>query len=365
MASVIQIGGKWRAQVRRSGERAQCKTFLTKAAAEAWARAREVDIDKGLSTGRIDCTIGEVFAAYRGERAKSARPIKDKSNEFYQLRKLEKTLGHHKVSKLQTTDLIGFAMQRRDEGAIAWTVNQDVTKLGTVLKYGAGALNTAFPDIVGPARARLTYLGLIGPGGRRDRRPTPGELAAVLRYFAEHKGRKFGDGARRAAAVEVASISAMRIGEICALRWSDIDESKRIAVCMRKHPRLGKTRELVPLLPRAWDIIQAQPRDCDRPFPFLAGTMSTDFTQAVRALGFSDLKLHDLRHEAASALFEQGYDIPHVALVTGHKTWAMLKRYTNLAPESMSAPGAAPPAQPGARAKPAPRVKRVPTPRSA
>jgi site-specific recombinase XerD len=43
-----------------------------------------------------------------------------------------------------------------------------------------------------------------------------------------------------------------------------------------------------------------------------------------------------LRHETASRLFEAGYQIPEVALVTGHKDWKMLRRYTNLKAEDLA-----------------------------
>ena len=51
----------------------------------------------------------------------------------------------------------------------------------------------------------------------------------------------------------------------------------------------------------------------------------------------TDIRFHDLRHEAASRLFEAGFKIEQVALVTGHKDWKMLKRYTNLRPEGLHA----------------------------
>lgn len=35
-------------------------------------------------------------------------------------------------------------------------------------------------------------------------------------------------------------------------------------------------------------------------------------------------------HEGISRLFEQGYQIQEVALVSGHKSWKNLKRYTQL-----------------------------------
>jgi site-specific recombinase XerD len=48
-----------------------------------------------------------------------------------------------------------------------------------------------------------------------------------------------------------------------------------------------------------------------------------------------DLHFHDLRHEATSRLFEAGLTIEQVPLVTGHKDWKMLRRYTQLRPESL------------------------------
>ncbi len=48
-----------------------------------------------------------------------------------------------------------------------------------------------------------------------------------------------------------------------------------------------------------------------------------------------DLHFHDLRHEGTSRLFENELVIHEAALVTGHKDWKMLRRYTHLQPESL------------------------------
>ncbi|HSH29130.1 MAG TPA: tyrosine-type recombinase/integrase [Thiohalobacter sp.] len=50
---------------------------------------------------------------------------------------------------------------------------------------------------------------------------------------------------------------------------------------------------------------------------------------AVQA-GLSDLRFHDLRHEATSRLFEKGFNIMEVASITGHQYLKMLKRYTHM-----------------------------------
>ena len=55
----------------------------------------------------------------------------------------------------------------------------------------------------------------------------------------------------------------------------------------------------------------------------------------VLRLMLGDLHLHDLRHEAISRLFAAGYRIEQVALVSGHRDWAMLRRYTHVKAEDL------------------------------
>jgi integrase len=42
-----------------------------------------------------------------------------------------------------------------------------------------------------------------------------------------------------------------------------------------------------------------------------------------------NLRFHDLRHEAVSRLFEKGLNTFEVGSISGHKTLAMLQRYTH------------------------------------
>jgi hypothetical protein len=62
---------------------------------------------------------------------------------------------------------------------------------------------------------------------------------------------------------------------------------------------------------------------------------SRERDRACQVLRIDDLHFHDLRHEGASRLFEAGFRIEHVALVTGHKDWKMLRRYTHVRPEAL------------------------------
>lgn len=332
MGSIINRDGKWRAQIRRKGHPNQCKTFPTKAQAERWVRQRESDMDNGGEPVQgSTLTVSELVKAYRDLRDR-ARPISDASNEHYMLKSLERGLGDKIAARLTPDDMVGFATMRREEGAGPYTINMDVSKLGTVMRYGGAAARVSLPDVVGSARPLLTHLRLIGGGGKRERRPTDDELRAILAHLTETRGIKFAE------AVAFAAITAMRRGEVCDIQRADMDEKTRTVQVWRKHPRLGKTLEKVPLLGESWDIAMRQPKhEHGRVFDVYASTLSKYFTWACRDLGIPDLHLHDMRHEGTSRLFEQGWEIQQVALVTGHKSWANLRRYTNLRPEDMHA----------------------------
>ena len=51
--------------------------------------------------------------------------------------------------------------------------------------------------------------------------------------------------------------------------------------------------------------------------------------------GISDLRFHDLIHEAVSQFFEMGMSVPEVALISGHKDVRQLLRYTHLNPTNV------------------------------
>ena len=58
---------QWQAQVRKKGYPLQTKTFETRAAAETWAQAIEVEMDKGVFVSRTEAestTLKELLERY-------------------------------------------------------------------------------------------------------------------------------------------------------------------------------------------------------------------------------------------------------------------------------------------------------------
>lgn len=332
MASISFVEGKWRCLVRRKGHKPISKRFEKKAQAQRWGREIEAQIAAGQVPKIVasTTTIADLIGKYRDLRA-TVRPILDTSTEHYTLKQLKTGLGELRAAALTVDDLVGWAKKRREEGAGAYTVNCDLSKLGTVLRYAGDGL----PDVIGAARPKLAHLGLIGGGGKRQRRPTEDELARLLEWLTFSKGAMFSD------IILFAVATAMRRGEIARIVWTDVDEAQRMVLVRdRKDPRHKQGNDQwLPLLGNAWTVLQRQPRIADEPriFPIDEQTISKYFREACAALGIPDLHFHDMRHEGTSKLFEEGFEIQQVALVTGHKDWRNLRRYTNLKPESLHA----------------------------
>lgn len=329
MASIIKTAsGSYRVLIRRKGIKALCKTFPTRKEADRWARQAEADLDAGrAATKPGGATVGDAIGAYRKLRDGGKRPISGSSNEHYMLAHLDTDLGDTQVAALTPQRLATFAKRRHEDGAGPYTVNMEVSKLGTVLKYASISLHATWGDPVGSARPLLEHMGLIGPGQSRDRRPTPEELKAV-REKAEPLLRDI---------IDFAIATCMRRGEIARVQWRDLDTDKRlITIRDRKHPRQkAGNHETIPLLGDALVTIERQSRDDDRIFPVSPEWISDAFLLACRVAGVVNLHLHDLRHHGISLLFEQGYTIEQVALVSGHRSWSQLRRYTNLRPEML------------------------------
>ena len=75
---------------------------------------------------------------------------------------------------------------------------------------------------------------------------------------------------------------------------------------------------------------QRQRNDKTSPFPVTPNGFRLAWDRLRGRAGLSDLRFHDLRHEAISRFFELGLNIPEVAVISGHKDPRMLFRYTHL-----------------------------------
>jgi integrase len=170
-------------------------------------------------------------------------------------------------------------------------------------------------------------------------------------FMADLRGR---DGVV-ARALEFTILTAARIGETLACEWSEIDFAAKTWSVPGHKMKSGRPH-VVPLSPRALDILRSLPRDGERPFPTHRATTGAFLRQRM---GRPDITTHGFRSSFSTWCAEATrFDIPTREAALAHvikdKTVAAYQRGTMLAKrrqamEAWAGYCASPPAKPDAR----------------
>lgn len=151
------------------------------------------------------------------------------------LRTLKSELGRLSIAALTRENLIASGRKRSSQGAGPATLAIDFAYLNTIVTHAAAVHGVPITtEQIKLARAALVRLGLIGKSKERDQRPTQEELDHIVAHLEGNPRQGIPVGW----IVQFAVATAMRLDEICHIRWQDIDNSKRtVMVRDRKDPR--------------------------------------------------------------------------------------------------------------------------------
>ena len=159
----------------------------------------------------------------------------------------------------------------------------------------------------------------------RDRTLAPSELAALAGALSGLEDRF----PASVAAIRLAAVTGLRIGEVLAIRWEDIDfEGGRLTM-----PETKTGRRVHDLPAAALQVLSALPRL--NSWTFTTGsdaaityrTVRKHFAEAAKDAGLSDVRLHDLRRTVMTAAAAAGVGTHVLRDLLGHKTTAMADRY--------------------------------------
>lgn len=305
-------------------------TFRDKVKAQDWIdnRERELALPGALDRAKADQNdpiLSTVIDRYIDESEKEIGKTKAQV-----LRTIKAdAIGKKKCSAIDAAALCDFAK----------ALDCAPSTRGNYLSHLASVFTVARPmwkypldrQAMDDAQVVLRKLGIIAKSDERDRRPTLAELDRLMEHFGKIR-------ARRPLSIPMQKIVAFAIfstrrqDEIARIAWKDL-EAGRVMVRDMKHPgdKMGNDT-WCDLVPEAEQVIQSLTRGAAEAIfaPASSDAISAAFTRACQFLKIDDLHFHDLRHDGISRLFEMGWNIPHVAAVSGHRSWQSLKRYTHL-----------------------------------
>lgn len=134
-------------------------------------------------------------------------------------------------------------------------------------------------------------------------------------------------------------LTGARMRELLDARWEHVDVARRSWLIPTS--KTGKPRH-VPLSQAALAIIEALPRFDGCPWlvpnpetkkPF--SSLKHGWQRAIRVAKLPGLRIHDLRHSAASFMVNSGVDLFAVGKVLGHASYQSTQRYSHLAQDTL------------------------------
>ncbi len=311
----------------------ESQTFDRRPAARGWIKKREAELSKpgalvGAKASRRNPTLADAIDRYISESTRAMGRTK--------LQVLEAIKNHdisdRQCSDIRSQDIVAFA-QTLAEKVQPQTVGNYLAHLGSVFAIAPAAWGYDLqPQAMADAVKVAKRLGVTSRSRARDRRPTLDELHRLMTHFAEMQKRRPASNPMHVI-IAFAVFSTRRLEEITRISWTDLDlGGKRILVRDMRNPGERIGNDVWCDLPEpAMRIIKSRQKGAyDQIFPYNGDAIGAAFTRVCKFLGICNLHFHDLRHDGISRLFEIGLNIPHVAAVSGHRSWTSLKRYTHL-----------------------------------
>ena len=330
MASISRLpSGKFRTQVRVGGQY-RGRSFTTKREAQDWAREIETQLRQRASSGVIQPSASVML--------KSAVEAYLVAVQIKPANQLSLKAFARDVGPIALRDLNSATLQRWIDKRLKTVKGQTVANnLGLLtgllkwLRYTKHiAVDTELPK---HARASLSAAKIQTSPQERDRYITDAEIELMRATFAAQSKLKM----PMADLMDFALATSMRLGEILRITYEDLAHNERtILVRDRKDPKRKEGNHMrVPLSSKAIAIIERQPTTKGRIFPFTLNSVSSAWIMARHIAGIDNVTFHDLRHRGITDLFDRGLSIPEVSLISGHKTWSILRRYVQLQPHTL------------------------------
>ena len=339
----------YRAQVRVKGHARHSANFPTKREAKEWAESmqsaiREVRYHPHLRGART--TFGELVARYESSAAfLKLEPAGQRSRK------------HHLKFFRDDWDGLSLAEIQPDRVATARDKllatsfrrgHEKVDEHGRVIapkeyRRTGGAVNRYLATLSHLFTLAMTEWNLL------DRNPVRGiskakESRGRVRFLSDDERATLiaacstSDWRPLAALVLLAISTGARRGELTSLKWEDVDMKAGRATV---HDTKNGDRRVLPLVGKALGAIRQLklnnsaksayvfPHPNGLPEPYYH--FDSHWYAAISMAKLQNFRFHDLRHTTASYLAAQGASLLEIADTLGHKTMAMVKRYSHLA----------------------------------
>jgi len=316
----------YRARIRLNGAPDISESFPTRRQAKEWSAKMESDVRQGRYFGSQtskERTFDDLLNRYLTQEA----PKKSFEKYKKQLLWWKRHLKDYYLCNITPATISELKEQLLKEK----TPQGSFRSQSTANRYLA-ALSTAFSIAVKEwnwlKENPVSKISRYKEGKPRERFLAKEEIEKILSICKTSKSPHL------YAVTLFAICSGARKGEILNLKWKDVDFERQTATF--RETKNGETRTIPlssPIMNCLSDERKKRTRISEYVFPSEDGIQPADirtaWEYAVRQAGLT-ICFHTLRHTAASHLTMGGASMIEVGAILGHKTLAMVKRYSHL-----------------------------------
>jgi integrase len=328
-------GKRRRRQLRKGG-------FRTKREAQAALAKLRAEMDAGTYTAPSKITVADYATEWLERRQVTGSGLKATTlagyTRYVRGDVVPSQLGEMRLSDVRRAHINRFAADLTKAGRGAQTVRRILARLSTVFASAVKDELIGANPVVGADRPMLSDAPV--------RVWQPDDVREFLQRAAQH---------RLGPVFEVAVLTGLRRGELCGLRWSDVDlaarkvtvRHNRVTIDGRVQEQTTKTKAGLRTVPLsdvavasllAWQLRQAQEAEnaaeawvgdghvfANEFGHALDPAYITRLFQRIRLQGepLPPLSFHGLRHCAASLMLASGADIAVVSKLLGHASIAV------------------------------------------
>ena len=297
------------------------KTEKSKVQLGADPRA-EADAQKAIPT------FSEFFEQQYIPYAKTRKRTWKKDQEYYELR-LKKEFGNKQLTKITRHQIQAFVTRLKSEGLAASTCNHYLKQIHRVLQ-----ISLDWELVEKNVASRIPHYK---------------EENMIENYLDDQELKRFVDVLLTDKNRNVCNIlllllnTGCRVNEIQSLSWADCDLPEKVIRIAARNSKSRKMRS-IPLNSGAVDILRKQAlitEGLDYCFiNFQTGkryvTISKVF-ERIKKLARVNIRLHDLRHNFASMLINDGRTLFEVQQILGHSNPKVTQRYAHLTAKTLEA----------------------------
>ncbi len=332
--------GRWEGRIfkgRRSNGKRSFRYFFGHTKEEVYNKIMEFQHSESLAA-QCSKTVSQIFEEwYRSIQHK----IKESTAANYLMKAKKHILpkfGDKLVSSFVSKDIYDFMKMKKDEGLSNRYVSDIVILMKSLFKYAVKTYHIFNPmDEVTLPKKKSPKVQLLDEEQQQK----------LQQYVVENPDLS-------TLGIALSMSTGIRIGELCALQWEDIDMKKRILTVRKtiqriQHPVSEAKTKLLIAEPKSESSIRSIPiPECIAGFlkkfmgkskdyllsgkekPVEPRTMQYRFAKILKNVKVPSVHFHALRHMFASNCIKLGFDVKALSEILGHsKVEITLNRYVH------------------------------------